>query len=58
MEKGDMIMVYKIPHNFLEGVQWRDVFQMADTSRLLGHSLGLKKERARLGLRNLPSAEG
>ncbi len=38
MDKGDMILVYKIFHGFLEGVQWRDFFQMADTSRLRGHS--------------------
>ncbi len=41
MNKGDMILVYKILHEFLEGVQWRDFFQMADTSRLRGHSLKL-----------------
>ncbi len=35
----------------LEGIQWRDFFQMADTSRLRGHSLKLKKERPRLDLR-------
>ncbi len=39
MNKEDMI---------LEGVQWRVVFQMADTSRLRGHSVKLKKERSRL----------
>ncbi len=32
MNKGDMILVYKILHGSLEGVQWRDFFQMADTS--------------------------
>ncbi len=51
MNKGDMILVYKILHGSLEDVQWRDFFQMADTSRLQGHSLKLKKERSRLYLR-------
>ncbi len=51
MNKGDMILVYKILHGSLEGIQWRDFFQMADTSRLRGHSLKLKKERSRLDLR-------
>ncbi len=51
MNKGDMILVYKILHLYLEGVQWRDFFQMADTSRLRGHSLKLKKKRSRLDLR-------
>ncbi len=32
MDKGDMILVYKILHGFLEGLQWWDFFQMADTS--------------------------
>ncbi len=51
MNKGDMILVYKILHGSLEGIQWRDFFQMADTSRLRGHSLKLNKERPRLDLR-------
>ncbi len=51
MNKGDMILVYKILHGSLEGIQWRDVFPMADTSKLRGHSLKLKKERPRLDLR-------
>ncbi len=51
MNKGDMILVYKILHGSLEGIQWRDFFQMADTSRLRGHSLKLKEERSRLDLR-------
>ncbi len=51
MNKDDMIIVYKVLHGSLEGVQWRDFFQMADTSRLRGHSLKLKKERSRLDLR-------
>ncbi len=45
-----MILMYTILHGSLEGVQWRDFFQMADTSRLRGHSLKLKKERLRLDL--------
>ncbi len=53
MNKGDMILVYKILHGSLEGIQWRDFFQMADTSRLRGHSVKLKKERLRLDLRKL-----
>ncbi len=48
MNKGDVILVYKILHGFLGSIQWRDFFQMADTSRLRGHSLKLKKERSRL----------
>ncbi len=46
-----MILVYKILHGSLQGVQWRDFFQMADTSRRRGHSLKLKKESSRLDLR-------
>ncbi len=46
-----MILVYKILYGSLESVQWRDVFQMADTFRQLGHTLELKKERPRLDLR-------
>ncbi len=51
MDKGDMILVYKILHDFLEGVQWQDIFQMADTSGLRGHPLKLRKNRSRLDLR-------
>ncbi len=51
MNKGDMILVYKILQGSLEGIQWRDFFQMADTSRLRVHSLTLKKEQSRLDLR-------
>ncbi len=51
MDQGDMILVNKILHRPLEGVQWHDFLQMADTSRLRGHSLKLKKERSRLDLR-------
>ncbi len=51
MDKGDMILVYKILHGFLEGVQWQDFFQMADTSRMRGHPLKLRKDRSRLDLR-------
>ncbi len=52
MNKGDMILVYKILHGSLEGIQWRDFFQMADTYGLRGHSLKLKKEQSRLDLSN------
>ncbi len=45
------IAVYKILHGFLEGVQWQNFFQMADTSRLRGHPLKLRKDRSRLDLR-------
>ncbi len=45
------ILVYKILHGFLEGVQWQDFFQMVDTSRLRGHPLKLRKNRSRLDLR-------
>ncbi len=41
MDKGEMILVYKILHGFLEGVQWQNFFQMADTSTLQGHPLEL-----------------
>ncbi len=51
MDKGDMILVYKVLHGFLEGVYWQDVFQMADTSRLPGHPPNLRKGRSRLDLR-------
>ncbi len=51
MDKGDMILVYKILHGFLEDVQWQDFFQMAETSRLRGHPLKLRKDRSRLDLR-------
>ncbi len=51
MDTGDIILVYKILHGFLEDVQWCDFFQVADNSRLQGHSLKLKKERSRLDLR-------
>ncbi len=40
MNKGDMILVYKILHGSLEGIKWRDFFQMADNSRLRGHYEG------------------
>ncbi len=46
-----MILVYEILHGSLEGIQWRDFFQIADTSRLRGHFLKLKKEQSRLDLR-------
>ncbi len=48
--KNDTVML-KILREFLESVQWRDFFQMADTSRLRGHSQKLKKERSRLDIR-------
>ncbi len=51
MNKGDMILVNKILHGSLEGIQWRVFFPLADTSKLRGHSLKLKKERPRLDLR-------
>ncbi len=51
IDKGDMILVFKILHGFLEHVQWCDVFQMADTTRLRGHSLKLEKERMRFDQR-------
>ncbi len=46
-----MRLEYKTLHGFLEDVQWRDLFQMADTSRLRGHPLKLRKDRSRLDLR-------
>ncbi len=48
-----MIVVYNIRHGFLEGVEWRNFFQMADNSRMLGHPLKLRKDRSRLDLRKL-----
>ncbi len=53
MDKGDMILVYKILHGFLEGVQWQGFFQMADTARLRGYPLKLRKDRLRLDMRKL-----
>ncbi len=53
MDKGDMILVYKILHGFLEDVQWQDFFQVADTSRLRGHPLKQRRDRS-----SLPSAKG
>ncbi len=47
MSKGEMILVYKILHGSLEGVQWLDFFQMGGPSRLRGHSVKLRKERSR-----------
>ncbi len=41
MDNGDMILVYKILHGSLEGIQWHDLFRKADTSRLRGHPLKL-----------------
>ncbi len=41
MDKGGMILVYKIPHGFLAGVEWQIIFQMTDTSRLRGHPIKL-----------------
>ncbi len=52
MNKGDMILVHKILHGAREGIQWRDFSQMADTSRLRGHSLTQRKERPRLDLQH------
>ncbi len=46
MNKGDIIQVYKILHGSLKGVQWRDLFQMADTSWLRGQSLKLIEARS------------
>ncbi len=40
-----------ILHGFLEGVQWRDFFQVADTPRLRGHFFKLRKDQSRLDLR-------
>ncbi len=51
MDKRDMILIYKILHGFLEGVQWQDFFKMADTCRLRGHPLKLRNDRSRLDLR-------
>ncbi len=51
MDEEDIILVHKILHGFLEGVQWRNFFQMVDTSRLRGHPLKLRKDRSRLDLR-------
>ncbi len=45
--KEDKMLVNKSPHDLMEGVQWNDFFQVADTSRLRGHYLKLKK---RIGL--------
>ncbi len=53
MNKGDNILVDKILHGFLEGFEWMDFLQMADSSRLQGHQLNLGKGRSRLDLRKL-----
>ncbi len=45
--KGKMSLVYKIRYDVLEGVQWYDVLQAANTSKLCGHCLKLQKEQAR-----------
>ncbi len=58
IDKGDMILVYKILHGFLEGVQWQNFFQKADTSRLRGHPLKLRKGRSRLDLRKFTFSQG
>ncbi len=50
MDKGDIILAYKILQCFLVGVQWRNFFKVADTSRQRGHTLKLRKERSRLDL--------
>ncbi len=50
MDRADMKLVYKIPHSFLEDVQWRVFFKMADTSRLRRHPLKLRKDRSSLDL--------
>ncbi len=36
MDKGNMILVYKIPHGLLEDGQWRNSFQVADTKTAKG----------------------
>ncbi len=46
-----MMLVYNILHGFLEGVHWRNFFQMADTSRLRGHPLKPHKDQSRHDLR-------
>ncbi len=51
MDMADLILVYKILLGFLEGVQWQNFCLMADTSRLRGHPLKLRKDRSRLDLR-------
>ncbi len=42
---------YNVLHDFLEGVQWRTFSKTADTPRVRGHSLKLRKDRSRLDLR-------
>ncbi len=51
VDKGDMILVIKILHGFVEGVLWQDFFQITVTSRLRGHPLKLRKDSSRLDLR-------
>ncbi len=51
LHEGDTNLAYLILHGSLEDVQWCDFFQMADTPRLRGHSLNMKKERSRLDRR-------
>ncbi len=52
-----MILAYIILQGFLEGVQWSDFIQVADTSRLRGPSLKLKILRKRLDLLKFTFAE-
>ncbi len=58
MDKEDMILVYKILHGFVEGVQWQNCSQKAATSRLRGYPLK-DRERIDRGLicASLPSAK-
>ncbi len=51
MDKGGMLLVYKILLGFLEGVQWQNFCLTADTSRLRGHPLKPRKDRSRLDMR-------
>ncbi len=51
MDKGDLILVNNILLGFLVGVQCRNFFQMADTSKLRGHPLKLRKDPSRLDVR-------
>ncbi len=52
-----MIIVYKILHGFLEGVQWRNFFKMDDTFRLPGHPPKLRTNQSWLVLRKLTSSQ-
>ncbi len=57
MDKGEMVLVYKILNGFWEGVQWRDFFQTADPLDC-EDTLKLRKDQSRLDLRKFAFSPG